>query len=116
MQTAVAQVHPNRDRHKGGRLGEKRNIASSSSRGRNTRARDGASDDDISENDDISEDNDGLRDSDYDDDDVDDSLSTKSSRIHQQRGGRQSSSRNARRGRDSSRPRSTVRVLCFFYT
>ena len=90
----------------------KRNMNSSNSRDRHSRRRDEESDEDISD-DDISDNDNGIVDSEYDDEDVDDSLSTKSSRIHQQRGGRQSSSRNARRGRDSSRPRSTVRFSYF---
>ena len=84
-------------------------MASSSSRERHSRTRDGDSDEDISD-DDISDNNEGLGDSDYDDEDVDDSLSTKSSRIHQNRTRHQSSSRShARPVHDSSRPRSSVR-------
>ena len=95
------------------RSGDKRNTTSSNSRERHSRTRDGESDDDISD-DDISDNQDGL--SDYDDEDVDDSLSTKSSRIHQQGGRHQNINRShSRPVRDSSRPRSTVRDYKFAF-
>ena len=108
LQTEIAQIHHNRDKSKRNRSGDKRSMPSSNNRGGHSRSRDVNSDDDISD-DDIS--NDGIGDSEYDDEDVDDSLSTKSSRIHHNRGHHQSNRSNTRPGRDSSRPRSTVRYF-----